>query len=890
MIDILFTLFIYPLIQIMEFTFVGVDRIFKSEVLGIAGISVAVTVCTFPLYIMAEKWQNLEREIQKRMSPMLFNIKAVFKRDERFMLIQEYYRQNNYHPLYSLRNSFGILIQIPFFIAAYSFLSNLDYIHNMPFFLIKSLGKPDSLITVGSISLNLLPILMTAINCVSTAIYTRNFLLKEKLQLYGMAAIFLILLYNSPSCLVLYWIMNNALSLIKNIMLKLKNRKLILYVLLCVIAASTDIFFIYLGLSPKRIFVACLASLLFFIPLFYKGIKILKNIILSRVCLDKSILSDKKTYIYSLLILLVLSGLVIPGALISSSVEEFSFLDSYTTPLPFIFNVFLQSIGIFLIWPLCIYFLFPKKIKMALTFIVSLVFIIALLNTFLFPGDYGYLTTTFKFSNPDTIESKYGIIALNFLASLAAIIIFGCLLFTKMKIIFASIQQIVLIALTIFGIFSIYKIGTEFKAYSLRLADAGAGIEQHDPVYSFSKEGKNVIVLMLDGSTSGFLPYIFSEKPELLESFSGFTFYPNCVSFGRHTRIGVPAIFGGYEYQPLNIQKNRNFARQKHNEALLMMPLMFSDAGYRVTSTDPSFSNYSWTPDLSIFAPYPEITAKNTIGKYTGEWLRAHPDIDLLSVPDLLKDLLLRFSLLKMSPPAFRVFIYDLSNWMRPAGNLTDNQLSIDTIDNYIALDYLPQNTGISPESFNTYIAITNDLIHYPSFFQYPDYLPAKNVIDNRDEPIFKVMGYHNNMAAILMVGKWLDFLKKSNVYDNSRIIIVSDHGRSESFGYPGNIILPDGIHLSRYNCLLLVKDFDQNFEMATDYAFMTQGDVPLLAMNGIIDAPINPFSDEPIVIDKENGIYIATTGNLQFEIPDDQWLFVKDDIFTLSNWERVHR
>ncbi len=63
---------------------------------------------------------------------------------------------------------------------------------------------------------------MTLINCIAGAVYTRGFAFKEKAQLYGMALLFLVLLYNSPAGLVLYWTLNNVFSLLKNIYYKIK--------------------------------------------------------------------------------------------------------------------------------------------------------------------------------------------------------------------------------------------------------------------------------------------------------------------------------------------------------------------------------------------------------------------------------------------------------------------------------------------------------------------------------------------------------------------------------------------------------------------------------------------------------------------------------------------
>jgi len=267
MINFLYNIFIFPLIQIVEISFVIVYRIFSNNGLAILGVSAAVTVCTMPLYFIAEKWQQIERDIQAKLKLKVKEIKSVFKGDEQYMILSAYYRQNHYHPIYSLRSSLGLFIQIPFFIAAYSYLSNLEFIRGVPFFFIKDLGAPDKLLSIGGFYLNLLPIVMTVINCISGAVYTKGFDFREKAQIYGMALIFLFLLYNSPSGLVLYWTMNNIFSLFKNILSKTKHGLKITYGFLCLCVIFIDLRFIPLGFSPKRIFVAALCSLIFFVPL-----------------------------------------------------------------------------------------------------------------------------------------------------------------------------------------------------------------------------------------------------------------------------------------------------------------------------------------------------------------------------------------------------------------------------------------------------------------------------------------------------------------------------------------------------------------------------------------------------------------------------------------------
>ena len=212
MLNFLYTVIIYPLIQLIEFAFMLFNNVFKNEGISVIGVSLAVSIGTLPLYIVAEHWQQVQRAIEKKLDPGIQRIKSVFKGDEQYMILTTFYRQNHYHPLMALRSSFGLLIQIPFFMAAYSFLSNLPVLQGRSFFFIKDMGQQDALFHIGSFPINVLPIAMTLINWVAGAIYTKGFKFKDKITIYGMALIFLVILYNSPAGLVVYWTMNNIFS------------------------------------------------------------------------------------------------------------------------------------------------------------------------------------------------------------------------------------------------------------------------------------------------------------------------------------------------------------------------------------------------------------------------------------------------------------------------------------------------------------------------------------------------------------------------------------------------------------------------------------------------------------------------------------------------------
>jgi len=437
------------------------------------------------------------------------------------------------------------------------------------------------------------------------------------------------------------------------------------------------------------------------------------------------------------------------------------------------------------------------------------------------------------------------------------------------------------------------------------------------PVYTLSRAGRNVVILMLDRAISGYLPYILQEKPEIEAALSGFVYYPNCVSFGRSTLFGAPPLFGGYEYTPEAINaRPAESLRDKHNEALLALPVLFSRANWQVTVTDPPWANYSWTPDLSIFAPYPAIRAANLIGRHTDWWLARRAAVRAaVRVEDpaaVLKRGLLWYSLFRIAPTALRPLIYDDGDWLSSGDGYPGFPRLV--LDSYAALDLLPALTRVDDDpgggadsgadsgARNTLTVITSNLTHDSAFLMEGPYTVPTAEENPEAARNRRSAGYHVNMAALLLVTRWVEFLRREGVYDNTRIIVASDHGHDMQSAYPGNITLPTGQRVQAYNPLLLVKDFSTAGLAApftVDRTFMTNADVPLLAVQGLFDAAaggaVNPFTGRPLRADKADGVTITTSprwgpeqhrGNT-FTIARGEWLRVQGNIFDPAAWTR---
>ena len=178
-------------------------------------------------------------------------------------------------------------------------------------------------------------------------------------------------------------------------------------------------------------------------------------------------------------------------------------------------------------------------------------------------------------------------------------------------------------------------------------------------------------------------------------------------------------------------------------------------------------------------------------------------------------------------------------------------------------------------------------------------YDDAGNSIDIYNEE--NIIHYHVNMCTLLLLGEWFDYLRSEGVYDNTRIIIVSDH--AWNLGLIDDLKLKYDVEKGRnafdeyfdcmeFNACFMVKDFGAK-GFTTDNTFMTNADVPTLAFKDIVKDPVNPFTGKEITDDYKHNdkVYLIwsrrweTRRNNGNKFLPDHWFSVHDDIFKKENW-----
>ena len=162
--EILHSIFIAPLSFFMQFVLEQVFTVIGEYGWSIILLSIIVNFLMIPLYKIADKLDQKERHIQAILQPKIAEIKKNTKGEERFKQISILYKEYRYHPIQSLRSSLGFFIQLPFFIAAYLLLINYDPFQGVAFGWIHDLSKPDQILNITGIHINVLPIIMTFVN------------------------------------------------------------------------------------------------------------------------------------------------------------------------------------------------------------------------------------------------------------------------------------------------------------------------------------------------------------------------------------------------------------------------------------------------------------------------------------------------------------------------------------------------------------------------------------------------------------------------------------------------------------------------------------------------------------------------------------------------------
>ena len=896
LLNYIFNLTIQPIVYLIQLVFYFAYTFTWNCGLSIVAVSIVINLICYPLYYRADMAQLEEDQKQKSMQKWLDHIKKHFSGDEKLMITNAYYRECDYSPIRMIRSMLPLLLQIPFFIAAYRYLSSVQLFMGRGFLFINDLSKPDGLLSISNIQINLLPIAMTLINILSALIYTRGKGKKAMIQPLLLAMVFLILLYKCPSGLVMYWTLNNSFSLLKNLVIKIgkKASNFICWIMAALGCAVAIYYFLFGNLMkydgtlqrqvPNYGKILVIVAIIIALEIPILKVKCLRRSLLDvieqfLIKIKKSKTSYTTVWILSAALLSLLVGAEVPLSVISSSPTEFIDITYYINPAQYAALNFCVFAGFFWVWGGIFFYLLPSR-RSLFSVIYGIIAGVVLVNYYILKPKFGLMTAGLDFVDGMSLDRRRSMINMALIILIA--VVAGVILCKCTKI----MKDILITGILLVSVFCIKELRVtliETKEFNeTRVVSDGS-----DRMV-LSKSGKNVVVFMLDRVIGETAKYVFEDRSDIKDGFDGFTWYSNTVSLAPHTQMAAPGLFGGYEYIPQVCNQRKNISIvEKHNESLKVMPVLFSENGFDVFVNDPPNANYKPIGDISIYDGYSNIRACNMInGEY--RYLLSEEEqeqVKIIKDSDYWKFFI--YSLFATCPDIAKNSFYNDGRYMSLNG-----AYSKEFLDSYAVLEGLSELTEIE-ESGDNFIMMYNLIAHSVGELQEPDYhfvAVANN--HHEDDPVHDYdlnNPYFTTLRTYDCLADWFNFMRENGVYDNTRIIIVSDHGCStDRFGYTTS----NGLKVARHNPVLLVKDFDAH-GFTVDDTFMTNADTPTLALKGIIDHPVNPFTGNEINDDmKKKGNLLITTSDSRTDNPDStvyhtngEWYSVHDDIWKDENW-----
>ena len=387
----------------------------------------------------------------------------------------------------------------------------------------------------------------------------------------------------------------------------------------------------------------------------------------------------------------------------------------------------------------------------------------------------------------------------------------------------------------------------------------------------FSKTEENILFILADGIQGQFIEQMMRENTDLRESYKGFTWYSNTVSVSNYTHTSVPVIMSGTSFyiDSLNADTKHDI-RYKITDAADSFIEKVHANGYSMTSTHMHYSRADYNKIEHFIPEYSsridELALKNNYKLKTFEvWYNR----------------LWENALLYCSPLFLKASVYNNSKWIIQSDEISQNP------DKYNYLKMLVDLSDASSEEPN-FIYLHNHSGHNPWFIL-------------NDDATFEadVHPYDNNLWVMQEYARLFNWMRKEKIYDNTKIIVVSDHGISWG-QYDGELSLPQpknwdkqiakslNLDLNKYwrlNALLMVKDINNKASFSEDTMLMTNADASYIAFDNSYIQSLKAMEQRTVM-----SFHVDWKGSFAKykKHPIRNTYQIKNSMFDLNNWTRI--
>jgi hypothetical protein len=327
-----------------------------------------------------------------------------------------------------------------------------------------------------------------------------------------------------------------------------------------------------------------------------------------------------------------------------------------------------------------------------------------------------------------------------------------------------------------------------------------------ESIHTFSRNGKNVIVILADMMNGNYFERCIEENPEYKKTLSGFTWYKDTLSIASDTLNSMPAIFGGEGFGPESLNKTDSTYGEEKDTALEKFFQPFIDEGFK-TANIATTSLYQY-----------KTTASNYFNQMTSDYSGYYLNKNGIKASEKNgKDYLLTMlPIYQFSPNVIKQYIYQDGYWNNP--NLQISYRFNYGIQCASHLSLLPDISSVSDSYENSFIFAVNHITHdpwcineYGEFFSSPTDLSIPK----------KEQAYLSSKKVVDLICNFVEWLKTNNIYKNTAIVLLSDHGNQiqdndlcgktyDNISRPKTELDDD---LSKAQTVLLIKDYGLDSE-----------------------------------------------------------------------------
>lgn len=193
--------------KVFYFVLVGINKVVHNYGWAIIILTLILQVILFPLTIKSYKSMKEMQALQ----PLIKELQLKYKEDQKRLNIEimNLYKSHKMNPL---GGCLPMLLQLPIFFALFNAIKNAVELRQTPFiFWIKDLSLPDTIAQIGSININVLPLIMGLAMFIQQKMSTVD--PQQAKMMMFMPVLFTFMFWNFPSGLVLYWFINSIVSM-----------------------------------------------------------------------------------------------------------------------------------------------------------------------------------------------------------------------------------------------------------------------------------------------------------------------------------------------------------------------------------------------------------------------------------------------------------------------------------------------------------------------------------------------------------------------------------------------------------------------------------------------------------------------------------------------------